>query len=69
MKKLFKAGGLPHNSYAMANLAYFTQKDIQYFQKISTSKGPLFVEIKGFILKAEELNDKLPDGEVGLSSF
>ncbi len=38
-------------------------------QQTSSTKGPLFIEIKGFILKAEELTEKLKDGEVGLSSF
>ena len=49
-------------------MAFLNPADHDYFSSKSTSSKTVFVEIKGFILRADKLKD-IPQGEVGLSKF
>ena len=68
-KKTFKPTGLPGNEFALKHLIYLSRNDYKHLEtQQNTRSGSLFVEIKGFVLRAEKL-DAISDGEVGLSSF
>lgn len=66
MQAKYSVGSLPSNEYAFTNNVYLSKKSFSNILSSGGGKEPLFVDIKGYILRSDSL-DSLTDSVVGMS--